>query len=286
MQELIHKARTLVEALPYIRAFHDKIVVIKYGGAAMADDELKASFATDVTLLRFIGMRPVIVHGGGPQIGRMLKRVGKESHFIDGMRVTDDETMEIVEMVLGGRINAEIVELVGRSGGRAVGLTGKDGGFMRVTRITGANGEDLGRVGVPEYIDPEIILRMTQAGFIPVVAPIGTDANGETYNVNADVAAGRIAEAIQAEKLVLLTDVEGVLDRDGKLLSRLDRFSARTAIDHGIVQGGMIPKVECCIRAREYGVTSTHIIDGRLSHALLLEIFTDGGVGTQIAGAS
>jgi acetylglutamate kinase len=286
VKDSIQKARTLVEALPYIRAFHDKLVVIKYGGAAMSDDSLKASFATDVTLLRFIGMRPVIVHGGGPQIARMLKRLGKESRFVDGMRVTDDETMEIVEMVLGGTVNAEIVDLIGRSGGRAVGLTGKDGAFMRVTRMLGPNGEDLGRVGEPEYVDPDILLRMTQAGFIPVIAPIGTDSQGATYNINADLAAARIAEALPSEKLVLLTDVEGVLDQAGELISKLDRFRARKAIEDGTIEGGMIPKVECCIRARERGVTSTHIIDGRIPHALLLEIFTDGGVGTQIAGAA
>lgn len=285
MKSLIEKARTLVEALPYIRAFHDKIVVIKYGGAAMVDPDLKASFATDVTLLRFIGMRPVIVHGGGPQIGQMLKRVGKESQFVDGLRVTDDETMEIVEMVLGGTVNAEIVELIGRAGGQAVGLTGKDGRFMRVERAHSPSGRDLGRVGMPEYIEPDLLLRMTQNGFIPVIAPIASDAHGGTFNVNADVAAGRIAEALVAEKLILLTDVEGVLDRDGELLPKLDRFEARRAIEAGSIDGGMIPKVECCIRARERGVTSTHIIDGRLPHALLLEIFTDGGVGTQIAGA-
>ncbi len=283
---MIQKARTLVEALPYIRAFHDKLIVIKYGGAAMADPELKPSFATDVTLLRFIGMRPVIVHGGGPQIGQMLERVGKESEFVGGMRVTDDETMEIVEMVLGGSVNAEIVDLVGRSGGRAVGLTGKDGAFMRVRKLLGPDGVDLGRVGVPEYVDPDLILRMTQSGFIPVVAPIGTDTEGQTYNVNADVAAGRISEALHAEKLILLTDVEGVLDADGVLISRLDPASAKSAIADGTIAGGMIPKVECCVSAREHGVTSTHIIDGRIPHALLLEIFTDGGVGTQIAGAA
>ena len=283
---MIQKARTLVEALPYIQAFHDKLIVIKYGGAAMADPELKPSFATDVTLLRFIGMRPVIVHGGGPQIGQMLERVGKESEFVGGMRVTDDETMEIVEMVLGGSVNAEIVDLVGRSGGRAVGLTGKDGAFMRVRKLLGPDGVDLGRVGVPEYVDPDLILRMTQSGFIPVVAPIGTDAEGQTYNVNADVAAGRISEALHAEKLILLTDVEGVLDADGALIGRLDPASAKAAIADGTIAGGMIPKVECCVSAREHGVTSTHIIDGRIPHALLLEIFTDGGVGTQIAGAA
>jgi acetylglutamate kinase len=189
-------------------------------------------------------------------------------------------------MVLGGSVNAEIVDLVGRSGGRAVGLTGKDGAFMRVRKLLGPDGVDLGRVGVPEYVDPDLILRMTQSGFIPVVAPIGTDAEGQTYNVNADVAAGRISEALHAEKLILLTDVEGVLDADGALISRLDPASAKAAIADGTISGGMIPKVECCVSAREHGVTSTHIIDGRIPHALLLEIFTDGGVGTQIAGAA
>lgn len=282
MDALIEKARTLVEALPYIRAFHDKIVVIKYGGAAMKDAELKASFATDVTLLRFIGMRPVIVHGGGPQIGRLLERLGKVSTFVGGMRVTDDETMEIVEMVLGGTVNSEIVDLIGRAGGKAVGLTGKDARFLRVEKLLGANGEDLGRVGQPAEVDPEILLRMTQNGFIPVVAPIGCDDSGQTYNVNADIAAGRIAEALRAEKLVLLTDVEGVLDAQGRRISRLDSSGARSAIASGEIAGGMVPKVECCVHARERGVTSAHIIDGRLSHALLLEIFTDVGVGTQI----
>ncbi len=285
MEELIEKARTLVEALPYIRAFHDKIVVIKYGGAAMKQEDLKSSFATDVTLLRFIGMRPVVVHGGGPQIGSMLERLGKQSEFVGGMRVTDDATMEIVEMVLGGTVNSEIVDLVGRAGGKAVGLTGKDARFLRVAKLLGPDGQDLGRVGAPDHVDPEILLRMTQSGFIPVVAPIGCDASGQTYNVNADLAAGRIAEALAAEKLVLLTDVEGVLDRDGARISRLDPPGAREAIAGGAIAGGMIPKVECCIHARERGVTSAHIIDGRLPHSLLLEIFTDGGVGTQIAGA-
>ncbi len=285
MRKLIDKARTLVEALPYIRAFHDKTAVIKYGGAAMVDADLKSSFATDVTLLRFIGMRPVIVHGGGPQIGRMLERVGMKSEFVGGMRVTDDQTMEIVEMVLGGSVNAEIVDLIGCAGGKAVGLTGKDARFLRVKKLLGPDGQDLGRVGAPEHVNPEIVQRMSEDGFIPVVAPIGTDASGQTYNVNADVAAGRIAEALGAEKLVLLTDVEGVLDREGKLVSRLDAARARAAIESGVIGGGMIPKVECCIRAREHGVVSTHIIDGRIPHALLLEIFTDGGVGTQIAGA-
>lgn len=284
MEDLITKAKTLTEALPYIRAFHDKIIVIKYGGAAMIEADLKSSFASDVTLLRFIGIRPVIVHGGGPQIGDMLKRVGKETSFVDGMRVTDDEAMEIVEMVLGGKVNAEIVELIGRAGGLAVGLTGKDGSFLRVVKLLGQNGQDLGRVGEPEHIDADIILRMTNAGFIPVIAPIGLDADGNTYNVNADLVAGRLAEAIGAEKLILLTDVDGVLDRDGKLIERLGAAQARAAIEAGEIKGGMIPKVDCCVHAREGGVTSTHIIDGRVLHALLLEIFTDGGVGTLIGG--
>ena len=286
MEDLIKKARTLIEARPYIRAFHDKIVVIKYGGAAMVESDLKSSFASDVTLLRFIGIRPVIVHGGGPQIGEMLKRVGKKTSFVDGMRVTDDEAMEIVEMVLGGKVNAEIVERIGRAGGQAVGLTGKDGSFLRVTRLPGQNGEDLGWVGTPEHIDADIILRMTDAGFIPVIAPIGIDADGRTYNVNADLVAGRLAEAIGAEKLILLTDVDGVLDADGKMMPRLDAQQARAAIRAGDIKGGMIPKVDCCIHAREGGVTSAHIIDGRVMHAVLIEIFTDGGVGTLIGGGA
>ena len=281
MEKIIEKARILVEALPYIRAFYDKTVVVKYGGAAMVDEELKASFATDVTLLRYIGLRPVIVHGGGPQIGDMLKRLGKESTFIDGMRVTDEETMEVVEMVLGGRVNAEIVSLVGRAGGKAVGLTGKDCGLMQVERLRGAGGADLGHVGVPLGVEPQVIVTMTGNGFIPVIAPIGVDAEGQTLNVNADVAAGAVAEALEAEKLILLTDVEGVLDPAGALRSRLTSSEARAAIDAGEVSGGMIPKLECCIRALR-GVRSAHIIDGRTPHAILLEIFTDGGVGTLV----
>jgi len=284
MQDLIDRASVLVEALPYIRAFSEKTIVIKYGGAAMVDQELKASFATDVTLLRYIGLRPVIVHGGGPQIGRMLERLGKKSDFINGLRVTDDETMEIAEMVLGGQVNAEIVELIGRAGGRSVGLTGKDCQLMRVQKAPSIDGQDLGRVGTPEHIDPSVLVAMTQTGLIPVVAPIGTDGAGGTYNVNADVAAGRIAEALRAEKLILLTDVEGVLDAGGALISKLDRKTANAAIEDGTIQGGMIPKIQTCIQATENGVISTHVIDGRISHALLLEIFTDGGVGTQLVG--
>ncbi len=282
MQRIIDKARILVEALPYIRAFFDKTIVIKCGGAAMVDEELKASFGTDVTLLRYIGLRPVIVHGGGPQIGEMLERLGKQSTFVEGLRVTDDETMEIVEMVLGGRVNAEIVALIGRSGGQAVGMTGKDCGFMRVVRRRGSGGEDLGRVGEPAHIDPAVLRTMTQNGLIPVIAPIGTDDEGVTYNVNADVAAGHVASALNAEKLILLTDVEGVLDADGKLRPQLTAEEARAAIADASVVGGMIPKLECCVEAVSQGVRAGHIIDGRIPHALLLEIFTDGGVGTLV----
>jgi acetylglutamate kinase len=282
MKELIDKARVLVEALPYMRAFYDKTIVIKYGGAAMVDEELKSSFATDVTLLRYIGLRPAIVHGGGPQIGQMLQRLGKPSRFVDGMRVTDEETMEIVEMVLGGQVNAEIVSLIGRSGGRAVGLTGKDCEFLRVRQIRGAKGEDLGRVGAPVQVDPGVLVTMTGNGFIPVVAPVGVDEGGQTYNVNADSAAAAIAEALRAEKLILLTDVEGVLDADGKLRQSLTVEEARAALEDGSVRGGMIPKLECCMQAVTHGVRSAHVIDGRISHAILLEIFTDVGVGTVV----
>ena len=282
MQELINKARVLVEALPYMRAFFEKTIVIKYGGAAMVDAELKASFAQDVTLLRYIGLRPVIVHGGGPQIGEMLKRLGKDSTFVDGMRVTDDETMEVVEMVLGGSVNAEIVSLIGRAGGKAVGLTGKDCSLIRARRLSGARGEDLGLVGTPDHVDPGIVAAMTQDGYIPVIAPVGIDENDQTVNINADLAAGTLAQALDAEKLILLTDVEGVLDRDGKLVHALDLAALRRSIGDGTVQGGMIPKLECCAGAVAHGVRSAHIIDGRVAHALLLEIFTDGGVGTLV----
>jgi len=282
MAQLIEKAKILVEALPYIRHFQDKTVVIKYGGSAMSE-ELDMAFATDVTLLRYIGIRPVIVHGGGPQIGRMLKRVGKESVFVEGMRVTDDETMEIVEMVLGGSVNAELVQNIGRAGGRAVGLTGRDCGLIRATRLSGAGGRDLGRVGIPDRVDPSLLRTMTEGGFIPVVAPIGADAAGLSYNINADVVAGAVAAALRAEKLILLTDVEGVLDASGKLIPTLTPSGVREAISTGVIKGGMIPKVDCCMSAIEGGVTSAHIIDGRIHHALLLEIFTDVGVGTKLS---
>lgn len=283
MEELIRKAQILVEVLPYIRAFGDKTVVVKYGGAAMENDALKASFAKDVTLLRFIGLRPVIVHGGGPQIGRMLARLGKQSEFVDGVRVTDDETMEVVEMVLGGQINAEIVSLIGEAGGQAIGLTGKDaGGFLRVRKLLGPGGRDLGRVGTPESVDVSLIRTLTKDGFIPVIAPVGVDAAGATHNVNADTAAGAIAEALSAEKLILLTDVVGVLDEAKALIAQMSETQVRAAIADGTVKGGMIPKLECAVHALEHGVTAAHVIDGRVPHALLLEIFTDVGVGTKL----
>jgi acetylglutamate kinase len=273
------KAAVLVEALPYIRRFFDKTIVIKYGGSAQTDPELRASFAVDVVLLKYIGLRPVIVHGGGPQIGATLKRLGRESTFVDGLRVTDDETMEVVEMVLGGKLNREIVALVQQAGGRALGLTGSDGGMLRVERLSEP---DLGRVGSVVEVDPAAIRAATDAGFVPVIAPIGVDALGVTHNVNADEAAGAIAIALRAEKLILLTDVEGVKDAGGRLIRQLGVQEARKQIAEGTIRGGMIPKVECCMTALEGGVASTHVIDGRMLHAILLEIFTDGGVGTLI----
>jgi len=279
VQKLIDKAAVLVEALPYIRRFYEKTIVIKYGGHAMADEELRASFAVDVVLLKYIGLRPVIVHGGGPQIGEILAKLGRESTFVDGLRVTDDATMEVVEMVLGGRINREIVELVNRGGGRAVGLTGNDGGMFAVRRKL-KGGKDIGRVGEIMHVDPAPITAVANAGFVPVVAPIGVDSEGVTHNVNADEAAGAVARALQAAKLILLTDVEGVRDAGGELIPQLSVEEARKLVAEGAVREGMIPKVECCIDALSGGVSRTHIIDGRIVHAILLEVFTDGGVGT------
>ena len=280
MQQLIDKAKVLIEALPYMRRFLDKTVVIKWGGSAMSQTE-SGAFAVDAVLLKYIGLRPVIVHGGGPQIGATLDRMGKRSTFVDGLRVTDDETMEVVEMVLCGKVNREVVSLVQEGGGRAVGLTGADGNMILVTQRL-EDDRDLGRVGRVVQVDPEPITAVTGAGFVPVIAPIGVDERGVTHNVNADEAAGAIAAALGAEKLILLTDVEGVKDAAGRLLSRLGAEEARKAIAEGAIRGGMIPKVECCIGALEAGVASAHIIDGRIEHALLLEIFTDRGVGTLI----
>ena len=281
MQTLIDKAEVLIEALPYMRRYYDRTLVVKYGGSAMRDPALRASFAVDVVLLKYIGLRPVIVHGGGPQIGTTLRQLGIESRFVDGLRVTDDATMEVVEMVLGGKVNPEIVALIEQAGGRAIGLTGGDGGMIRVARRLHED-RDLGRVGAVVAIDPSPIASVAQAGFVPVIAPIGVDADGVTHNVNADEAAGAIARALGAEKLILLTDVEGVQDAEGRVISRLAAEDARKLVEVGTVRGGMIPKLHCCIDALEGGVASATILDGRLPHALLLEIFTDGGVGTLI----
>ncbi|MCZ6463658.1 MAG: acetylglutamate kinase [Proteobacteria bacterium] len=279
MKDLVDKAEVLIEALPYMRRFVDRTIVIKYGGHAMTDADLRASFAVDVVLLKFIGVRPVIVHGGGPQIGEILKRLGKESQFVGGLRVTDDETMDVVEMVLGGKVNREIVELINQGGGRGVGLTGSDGAMLRVRRKM-PNGQDIGRVGEVVSVDPSAISAVASAGFVPVVAPVGADGEGLTYNVNADEVAGAVARALRAEKLILLTDVEGVRGPGGELISQLTIEEAHKHIAEGTIVDGMIPKVECCIEALSGGVSRAHIVDGRVLHAVLLEIFTDGGVGT------
>ena len=281
MKQLIDKAEVLVEALPYMRRFFEKTIVIKYGGAAMVDASLRETFAVDVVLLKYIGLRPVIVHGGGPQIGETLRRFGKESTFVDGLRVTDDETMDVVEMVLGGRVNQAIVEQIQRAGGRGMGLTGKDGRMLQVKRKS-PDGKDIGRVGEVLRVDAGAIRLATQEGFIPVVAPIGADDDGLSHNVNADEAAGAIAAALGAEKLILLTGVEGVLDASGALMGQLTADEVAKHIAEGTIQGGMIPKVGCCLDALAGGVSRAHIVDGRILHAVLLEIFTDTGVGTLI----
>ncbi len=279
MKDLIDKAEVLVEAMPYIRRFANSTIVLKYGGSAMSDSTLRASFARDVVLLKYIGLRPVIVHGGGPQIGRTLERLGVQSTFVDGLRVTDDQTMDVVEMVLGGTVNREIVALIQQAGGRAIGLTGSDGDMIRVTRRTSPD-RDLGRVGRVRGVDPAPITAVADAGYVPVIAPIGVDDDGLTHNVNGDEAAGAVAQALHAEKLILLTDVEGVLDAQGVLMPQLTILEAHKHIAEGTIRGGMIPKIECCISALESGVGRTHIVDGRILHAILLEIFTDTGVGT------
>ncbi len=290
MERFIGKTEVLMEALPYIRRFYGKTFVIKYGGSAMADEELKTSFAQDIVLLKYVGINPVVVHGGGPQINEMLEKMGTPSHFVRGMRVTDQETMDIVEMVLVGKINKEIVNLINQHGGMAVGLCGKDGGLIRARKMTvtvKTNGEepekvDIGMVGEIVAINPTVINSLDDNKFIPVIAPVGVGNKGETYNINADLVAGQLAEALGAEKLILLTDVEGVKDKEGELLSTLKINQARKLIQDGVVGEGMIPKVECCIEALKGGVAKTHIIDGRAKHAVLLEIFTKEGVGTEV----
>ena len=281
MQKHIEKIRVLFESLPYIRKFYNKTIVIKYGGSAMIEDALKKGFAQDVVLMKYVGINPVIVHGGGPQIAKLLSRLGKESRFVKGIRVTDEETMDIVEMVLGGKINNEIVGLINHYGGKAVGLSGKDAGFIKAKRIR-IKGEEMGFAGDIESINPRVIKTLEESNFIPVIAPIGADEKGLSYNINADTVAGKVAGAIAAEKLILLTDVPGVLDRDKKLISMLSISEAQSLIRKHVITEGMIPKVKCCADAVANGVNSAHIIDGRIEHAVLLEVFTDAGVGTVI----
>ena len=282
------KAKILAEALPYIQRFHGKTIVIKYGGNAMIEEHLKHGFARDVVLLKLVGMNPVIVHGGGPQIDEMLKRVGKQGEFIQGMRVTDAETMDVVEMVLGGSVNKDIVNLINRHGGKAVGLTGKDGAFIRAKKMLMADREaagkwiNIGQVGEIESIDPALIALLDTQDFIPVIAPIGVGEQGESYNINADLVAGKLAEILQAEKLILLSNIPGVLDKDGNLLTGLTAQRVDELFADGTISGGMLPKIGSALDAVKNGVKSCHIIDGRVVHALLLEILTDQGIGTLI----
>jgi acetylglutamate kinase len=282
------KALNLAEALPYIRRFHGRTIVIKYGGNAMTDVRLQRSFAHDVVLLKLVGMNPVVVHGGGPQIEQLLTRLGKKGEFVQGMRVTDDETMDVVEMVLGGAVNKDIVTLINRAGGKAVGLTGQDGNFIHARKMLLPNKDrpeeliDIGQVGEIAGIDPGVINSLEQGGFIPVVAPIGVGPEGESYNINADLVAGKLAEILKAEKLVLLTNTPGVLDKDGNLLTGLTPKGIDELVAEGTLSGGMLPKIASALDAARGGVKSVHIIDGRVEHALLLEILTDEGVGTLI----
>ena len=282
------KARVLSEALPYIKRFHGKTIVIKYGGNAMTDARLKEGFAHDVVLLKLVGMNPVVVHGGGPQIDELLARMGKKGEFVQGMRVTDAETMDVVEMVLGGQVNKEVVTLINQAGGKAVGLTGQDGAFIRARKMlltdrdNGGGKIDIGQVGEIASIDPGVISALENSGFIPVVAPIGVGEDGQSYNINADLVAGKLAEVLHAEKLVVLTNTPGVLDKKGKLLTGLTPKKIDALVADGTLSGGMLPKIGSALDAARGGVKSVHIIDGRVEHALLLEILTDEGVGTLI----
>jgi acetylglutamate kinase len=286
------RAQLLIEALPYIRRFQGKTIVIKYGGNAMVDETLKQGFARDVVLMKLVGMNPVVVHGGGPQIGKLLEKIGKESRFVQGMRVTDQETMDVVEMVLGGLVNKEIVALINRHGGKAVGLTGKDGGLIRARKMVMKKPQedetlsseiiDIGHVGDVESIDPSLVALLDTKNFIPVIAPIGVGEDGQTYNINADLVAGKLAITLQAEKFILLSNVAGLLDKQGQLLPGVSVKQAQALIQDGTIHGGMLPKVNCALDAAQSGVKSAHIIDGRVEHAVLLEVLTDAGIGTLI----
>jgi acetylglutamate kinase len=280
------RAEILVEALPYIRKFRGKRVVVKYGGSAMTREDLKRNFAEDIVMLSFVGIKPVIVHGGGPQIGELLKKIGKESRFVSGLRVTDEETMDVVEMVLVAKVNKDVVSLINFFGGKAVGVSGRDGHLIKAKKAKPAKlaglDEDLGLVGDVERINPELISSLEERGFIPVVAPVGAGPQEKPYNINADTAAGALAAALEAEKFILLTDVAGVLDADRNLISSLSEDQADELIGNGVASEGMIPKIRCCLNALRGGVPKAHIIDGRAPHALLLEILTDEGIGTEI----
>jgi len=291
MKELIKKADILLESLPYIKEFAGRTIVIKYGGSAMVSENLRSNFARDIILLRYVGIKPVVVHGGGPQIGKTLDKMGKKTRFVRGHRVTDDETMDVVEMVLGGKVNKEIVALIQKHGGKAVGLTGKDGGLFFAEKLlieesTEGDGPpeiiDPGKVGRITSVHPEVIHRLDEGNFIPVIAPVGVDADGNTYNINADSVAGAVAAALKAEKLLLMTDVSGITDEKGDLVSSLDRKALDQMVASGVVHGGMIPKVDAAIFSLEEGVSKVHIVDGRVDHAVLLEIFTQTGIGTEI----
>jgi len=290
MNDIITKAEVLIEALPYIRNFYGKTFVIKYGGAAQVKEELKESFAKDIVMLNFIGIRTAIVHGGGPKISAIMEKMGKKPKFVQGQRVTDEETMDIVEMVLGGLVNKEIVSLINNHGGKAVGLSGKDGGLIKakkklIKKSDKAGGEeiiDLGLVGEVTDIDPQILISLKNEGFIPVVSPVGVGPKGETLNINADYVAAAVAAALKAEKLILLTDVPGILDKNEKIISTLKKTQIKKLVENGTITGGMLPKVQACLKALEGGVAKTHIIDGRIPHCLLIEIFTKEGIGTEI----
>jgi len=286
-------ARVLGEALPYIRRFRGKTIVVKYGGNAMVDERLKSGFARDIVLMRLVGINPVVVHGGGPQIGRLLEKIGKESRFVDGMRVTDSETMDVVEMVLGGLVNKDIVNLISRHGGRAVGLTGKDGNLIHARKLTITRKSpelevpeiiDIGHVGEVASVDASVVDMLVSGDFIPVIAPIGVGEDGHSYNINADLVAGRVAEVLGAEKLILLTNTTGLLDKQGELLTGMTAAEVDRLIADGTIHGGMLPKIQCALSAVKSGVRSSHIIDGRVEHAVLVELFTDEGVGTLIRG--
>lgn len=285
-------ASVLTEALPYIQRFTGKTIVVKYGGNAMIDEELKNSFARDIVLMKLVGMHPIVVHGGGPQIGSLLEKLDIKSEFVDGMRVTDSATMDVVEMVLGGLVNKEIVSLLNKNGGKAVGITGKDGDFIRATKlkVTRKTPEmeapeiiDIGHVGEVESMNPDIIQMMAGSDFIPVIAPIGADDTGQSYNINADIVAGKVAELVMAEKLILLTNIAGVQDKDGNVLTGLTTEQVNSLIEDDTIHGGMLPKINCALNAVNSGVTSAQIIDGRVPHAVLLEVFTDEGIGTLIS---